>query len=136
MYKRQDQEKEEEPNPGREEPVPLPEEIVEESLDQETGETLPVTAQPAEPEALPVLKQPVKSETSGNARPAGQTPPADKAPEKKEEPGRQRKEERPKQRSGAESRQQTGPQKAKGSAAVIPDRMMTPEEIAALLEDL
>ena len=79
---------------------------------------------------------PAESEVSKNARPAGQTPPAERAPEKKGEPGRQRKEERPKQRSGAESRQQAGPQKARGAAAVIPDRMMTPEEIAALLEDL
>ncbi len=121
---KQDREKEEEPNPGREESVSM--EIAEESPDQETetGEALPVTELPAE------------SEVSKNARPAGQTPPAERAPEKKGEPGRQRKEERPKQRSGAESRQQAGPQKARGAAAVIPDRMMTPEEIAALLEDL
>ena len=121
---KQDREKEEEPNPGQEESVSM--EIAEESSDQETetGEALPVTELPAE------------SEVSKNARPAGQTPPAERAPEKKGEPGRQRKEERPKQRSGAESRQQAGPQKARGAAAVIPDRMMTPEEIAALLEDL
>ncbi len=121
---KQDREKEEEPNPGQEESVSM--EIAEESPDQETetGEALPVTELPAE------------SEVSKNARPAGQTPPAERAPEKKGEPGRQRKEERPKQRSGAESRQQAGPQKARGAAAVIPDRMMTPEEIAALLEDL
>ena len=121
---KQDREKEEEPNPGQEESVSM--EIAEESPDQETetGEALPVTELPAE------------SEVSKNARPAGQTPPVERAPEKKGEPGRQRKEERPKQRSGAESRQQAGPQKARGAAAVIPDRMMTPEEIAALLEDL